>query len=236
MALRDAVPKTLPGSPVPPRSPTHQPRLLPTPSESALPQLLILPDFNSFISNAYEKPGEVPRLQPPKFVDSSPILYASLRPISGTPPHPMFVIPSAARNLLFPPRPSPLLHATSQSVQTQRFHNAQFRRTLSPLSATLTKNEGSQVPTLYFVIPSKARNLLLLPAVRSFDFKVRRSTSSGWHRLQFVRLNGNRLGAAGGASAIASNSGKRSRSGSGTFTLELFSMLISCSALTTPFP
>jgi len=48
--------------------------------------------------------------------------------------------------------------------------------------------------------------------------------------------SGNSRGSAGGVSAMASNSGNCCRSGSGTFTLEPFKMLISCSALTTPFP
>jgi hypothetical protein len=47
---------------------------------------------------------------------------------------------------------------------------------------------------------------------------------------------GNKLGSAGGESAMASNSGYCTRKGSGTFTLERFKMLISCSALTTPLP
>jgi hypothetical protein len=49
-------------------------------------------------------------------------------------------------------------------------------------------------------------------------------------------LNGNKLGSAGGVSAMASNSGYCTRSGSGTFTLERFKMLISWRALTTPLP
>lgn len=52
----------------------------------------------------------------------------------------------------------------------------------------------------------------------------------------FLFPKGNKLGSAGGRSAIASNSGNCSRSGSGTFTLEPFKMLINCNALTTPFP
>jgi hypothetical protein len=48
--------------------------------------------------------------------------------------------------------------------------------------------------------------------------------------------NGNKLGSAGGVSAIASNFGNCCRSGSGTFTFEPFKMLMSCRALTTPFP
>jgi hypothetical protein len=47
---------------------------------------------------------------------------------------------------------------------------------------------------------------------------------------------GNKLGSAGGESAMASNSGYCARSGSGTFTLERFKMLMSCRALTTPLP
>jgi len=57
-----------------------------------------------------------------------------------------------------------------------------------------------------------------------------------WRRLQSVRFNGNKLGSAGGVSAMDSNSGNCCLSGSGTFTLEPFNMLMSCSALTTPFP
>jgi hypothetical protein len=56
-----------------------------------------------------------------------------------------------------------------------------------------------------------------------------------FNALHFLPI-GNKLGSAGGRSAIASNSGNCSRSGSGTFTLEPFNMLINCSALTTPFP
>src|SRR5580698_11618231 len=71
MALRRAVPKTPLGSPIPPRSLIHKPRLLSTPSESALPQLLIPLHFNSCISNVYEKPqGEGP-VSVAKFVNSS---------------------------------------------------------------------------------------------------------------------------------------------------------------------
>jgi hypothetical protein len=49
-------------------------------------------------------------------------------------------------------------------------------------------------------------------------------------------INGNKLGSAGGESAMASNSGYCTRSGSGTFTLERFRILISWRALTTPLP
>jgi hypothetical protein len=49
-------------------------------------------------------------------------------------------------------------------------------------------------------------------------------------------INGNKLGSAGGESAMASNSGYCSRNGSGTFTLERFKMLINWRALTTPLP
>jgi hypothetical protein len=58
----------------------------------------------------------------------------------------------------------------------------------------------------------------------------------GWHRIQSVRFKGNKLGSAGGESAIASNSGYCTRKGSGTFTLERFKMLINWRALTTPLP
>jgi hypothetical protein len=63
MALRRAVPKTPPRSPVPPRSLIHKPRILSTSSESTLPQLLISTRFNPSISNVYEKPqGRPPPL------------------------------------------------------------------------------------------------------------------------------------------------------------------------------
>ena len=70
MRLRCAVPKTSPKSSVPGRSPIHKPRLLPTHSESTLPQVLIPLRFKSFLRNAYKKPeGEGP-LRRPKFVNS----------------------------------------------------------------------------------------------------------------------------------------------------------------------
>ena len=71
MALRRAVPKTPLGSPIPPRSLIHKPRLLSTPSESALPQLLIPLHFKSFITIAYKKPGGGCLAFRPKFVNSS---------------------------------------------------------------------------------------------------------------------------------------------------------------------
>ena len=71
MPLRCTAPKTGPKLSVPPRSPTHKPRSLSTPSESTLPQLLIPLGFNSFISNAYKKPGGGSRLPSPKFRNSS---------------------------------------------------------------------------------------------------------------------------------------------------------------------
>ena len=57
MRLRRAVLQTPARSSVPPMSPIHKPRLLPTPSKSTLPQRLIPLHFNSFISNTYKKPG-----------------------------------------------------------------------------------------------------------------------------------------------------------------------------------
>jgi hypothetical protein len=177
MAPCRALPKTPPGSSVPPRSLICQPRLLPTPSESTLPQLLIPLHFNSRISNTYKK-GEGAPASNAQSLSTRHLLQFRFS---------SFQFRLREEN---PPPPSPLPRALS-------------RPALSPLSATLTENEGA---------------------------------SAWWHRLQSVRFNGNKLGSAGGASAIASNSGKRSRSGSGTFTLEPFNMLISWSALTTPFP
>jgi hypothetical protein len=93
MALRRAVPKTPPRSPVPPRSPIHQPRLFPTPSESTLPQLLIPPHFKSFIRNAYKKPGEGPRPQPPKFSNSSLPTPSSCGPhTNARNPNPLYAL------------------------------------------------------------------------------------------------------------------------------------------------
>ena len=64
------------------------------------------------------------------------------------------------------------------------------------------------------------------------------SGAARFHQLPTGQLFpiGNRLGSAGGESAIASSFGNCCRNGSGTFTFEPFKMLINCSALTTPFP
>ena len=72
------------------------------------------------------------------------------------------------------------------------------------------------------------------PGVGCIGFS-RRTTHYSLFTIHFFP-QGNKLGSAGGVSAMVSNSGKCCRSGSGTFTLEPFKMLISCSALTTPFP
>jgi hypothetical protein len=76
MALRHAAPKTSSRSPAPPRSPIDKQRLLPSPSESTLPQLLIPRDFNSCISNVYKKPQGGGAASSPKFVNSLPPLSA----------------------------------------------------------------------------------------------------------------------------------------------------------------
>jgi hypothetical protein len=55
MALRHAVPKTPPGSLLPPWLPLNKSRSLPTHSESTLPQPLIPLHFNSCTRNAYTK-------------------------------------------------------------------------------------------------------------------------------------------------------------------------------------
>jgi hypothetical protein len=95
---------------------------------------------------------------------------------------------------------------------------------------------------------SNARNFILLKRLLqdSLDTRWKVAQTSVFALLGFAThyplfsihflLIGNRLGSAGGASAMASNSGNFSRRGSGTFTFEPFKMLISCSALTTPFP
>jgi hypothetical protein len=84
MALRRAVPKTPLGSPIQPRSLIHKPRLLSTPSESALPQLLIPLHFNSCISNVYKKrPGGGPASSR-EFVNSSLSPHRSCDPHTNT--------------------------------------------------------------------------------------------------------------------------------------------------------
>src|SRR5271168_4435628 len=87
MRLRLAVPKILGRPSVPPRLPFHKNRPLSTPSESTLPQLLIPLHFNSPRINTYKKAGEG---VPP----SSPKVLQLVNS--------MLVIPSVARNLLFP--------------------------------------------------------------------------------------------------------------------------------------
>ena len=71
MRLRRAVLKIPPKSSVPPRSPLYKLRSLLTPSESALPQVLIPLHFKSFISNAYKKRGVGCFRPAPKFGNSS---------------------------------------------------------------------------------------------------------------------------------------------------------------------
>jgi hypothetical protein len=87
MRLHRAVPKIPAKSSAPPRLPLHKTRSVKSPSESALPQLLIPLHFNSRISNTYKKPqGEgpvsgpkvlqlvtkqTPRVSPPHYIVTS---------------------------------------------------------------------------------------------------------------------------------------------------------------------
>jgi len=123
----------------------------------------------------------------------------------------------------------------------------------SPFPATLTNplQITENKTTLSLVFVTLTNRVKSNPFV-CHSYKKRRGW--GWHRLQSVRClvftthhsllathysffpNGNKLGSAGGESAIASNSGYFTRSGSGTFTLERFNMLMSWRALTTPLP
>src|SRR6266478_1388856 len=62
-----------------------------------------------------------------------------------------------------------------------------------------------------------------------------------WERVSYFSRgeafpSGNSIGSAGGLSAISSSCGYCRRSGSGTFTLVPFRMLMSCNALTTALP
>jgi hypothetical protein len=98
----------------------------------------------------------------------------------------------------------------------------------------------TQLPVLSFPAPSFFRPMqwrILGSAVFSIGQPWSYSRAAPrWDRLQSVRFNENKLGSAGGVSAMDSNSGNCARSGSGTLTLERFNMLMSCKALTTPFP
>src|SRR5580698_4654896 len=107
---------------------------------------------------------------------------------------------------------------------------------LSPLATLATPHrlvteQCSQLRSVYFM-----RLLHDFQHTRCWVYQFSSSTNPEWRGLQSERFNGNKLGSAGGASAMDSNSGNCCLSGSGTFTLEPFNMLMSCSALTTPFP
>src|ERR1700721_2009345 len=92
MRLRRAVLQIPPKPPVLPGLPLYKNRYLLTPSESTLPQVLIPQDFISSRINTYIKPGGGTPASNPK-------VWQLVTPS----PSPKFVIPSAARNLLFPP-------------------------------------------------------------------------------------------------------------------------------------
>ena len=122
---------------------------------------------------------------------------------------------------------------------------------ISPFLATLTitRQITENKTTLSLVFATLTGYVKVNPCV-CHSYKKHRGV--GVHRLQTVRFLvstthyplltthffpiGNKLGSAGGESAMASSSGYCTRNGSGTFTLERFKMLINWRALTTPLP
>jgi hypothetical protein len=142
MRLRRAVPQIPPKSSVPHELPLYKNRLFLTHSESTLPQMLIPLHFNFRICNVYKKLGEGIPLRLPKVLQ----LVTPSR----------FVIPSEARNLLFPfssgslhPYLITLLHQSKRWVDLPQpthfpaalrshLQLAENKTTLSPASATLT--------------------------------------------------------------------------------------------------
>src|SRR6266567_4704062 len=97
-------------------------------------------------------------------------------------------------------------------------------------------------PLCFCILAHSFARFCTLQKLNSFLFKRFRTLCTkhpGWGD-HFSRAEdfprGNSMGSAGGLSAISSSCGYCWRSGSGTFTFELFRMLISCSALTTAFP
>jgi len=106
MRLRHAVLQIPSKPPVPRGLPLYKSRHSLTRSKSTLLQVLIPRHFISFISNTYKKPGG-------GTPSSSPKVLKLVTPS----PSPKFVIPSAARSLLFPP-PSPCLASLPRYVVT----------------------------------------------------------------------------------------------------------------------
>jgi len=123
------------------------------------------------------------------------------------------------------------------SRSTRRQSRITSRQSLNPLESALPQNAPI---TLLESALTKTQHLK--PFRMNTYKKTGGGAASGFFTSHCPLLSthffaiGNKLGSAGGLSAIASSSGNCCRSGSGTFTLEPFNMLISCSALTTPFP
>jgi hypothetical protein len=113
MRLRRAVLQISAKSSVPPRLPVYKSRPTLTPSESTLLQLLIPLHFISFISNTYKKPGGGCLLPSPKF-------YNSLLPEPHSASLSLYIVTSLRLYVI----------------------NVDAASSISPLSATLTKNTG----------------------------------------------------------------------------------------------
>ena len=199
MALRHLVPKTPPRSPVPPRSPIHKPRHLPTHSESTLPQMLIPPDFNSFIGKAYRKRGEGPRLQAPKFSNSPPCSVRATpsricHPEQGDPTFgpcrkesasPAFLSASATVSArLLPTRPSATPPKRSTPLPANPFISNVYRKRGEPgrQRATFffapTSTFNSQLPRPSDTVGWVRRHTSTQPPISIFVFRVVYCTSA----------------------------------------------------------
>ena len=152
MRPRRAVPQIPAKSSAPPRLPFYNSRHSLTRSESTLTQLLIPLHFIPFISNTYKKPGGGPPLPAPKFCNS---LLPSLRPRSlatrqsslVTLPATPFPVHPELRRAALSPREEPRGTGHSQLAEDAGTSNpasasVDAASSISPLSATLTKNTG----------------------------------------------------------------------------------------------
>jgi hypothetical protein len=152
MALRRAVPKTPPKSPVSPRSPIYKPRFLPNPPESTLPQLLIPFHFNSCIRNVYKKPqGEAPRVHP-KFGNSPLATPGSCGPhTNARNPNPLYALRTT---LCIPLDGEDGVH--SQRDSQTPLHRAGFRA-MNPGCRSLAFRGSGTTPRTHGRRPSVSR-------------------------------------------------------------------------------
>ncbi len=197
MRLRRAVLQSPAKPPVPPGLPLYKNRHSLTRPESTLLQLLIPLHFISFISNTYKKPG-----------GGTPSSTSKVCQLVT--PSSKFVIPSEARNLLFPPSVAlSLPHYLFTSPASGPTHK--LPQPQSPLCFT------SQFPVYPWgrstapsppVIPSGARDLLLLSSLSGRRFSL--ATASNL-TAQGARITGHgarftkRLPRASGFSAFLSS-------------------------------